>query len=114
MASGNYVNKNALSYFKTKLTQLFATKAELNELKKLREITLTTSWSSNTQTVNLAGITSSDTPIIYVKKSGTIDQMKQQDVEFSKVINAVTQNGSIKFTCSEPTTISLTLIVKGE
>ena len=88
----------------------------LTELQKLtysNEITLTTSWSNNTQTVACTGITSLDTPILDINISG-ISQEEKYNNEWNKIIDAQTIDGSIVFYASEPTTFNLKVLVKGK
>ncbi len=89
---------------------------EINDIKEAQEIILTTSWSGKKQTVLVSGIKDTDRPIIYPKLSMIADDPQNDKIneEFNKIVNCDTKNGSIEFLCSEPTTISLTLIVKGE
>ena len=88
--------------------------AEIDDIKEVQEITLGTSWSSNQQTVSLQGITANDSPILDVKLSGDVENMTSQQEEWAKVLKAETGNGNITFTCLEPTTMSLTILVKGK
>ena len=86
---------------------------KVDALTGTKEITLGTVWDSNTQVVSVPEIKSTDMPIIVVKLEGEIEQMTEQRDEFSKILKAETSDGAITFTCTEPTTINLPLIVRG-
>lgn len=87
---------------------------KIDDVVDVQEITLTTSWSENTQTVAVSGITANDSPILDVKLSGDVENMTSQQNEWGKVLNAETGNGNITFTCLEPTTFDLQVLVKGK
>ncbi len=81
-------------------------------------ITLGTSWVQDStngyyyQSVSNSNITSSDTPVLDVKLSGTADNMQSLQKEWAKILSAETYNNGIKFYAKEATTSSLTIIVK--
>ncbi len=81
-------------------------------------ITLGTSWTQDStngyyyQSVSNSNITSSDTPVLDVKLSGTADNMQSLQKEWAKILSAETYNNGIKFYAKSATTSSLTIIVK--
>ncbi len=81
-------------------------------------ITLGTSWTQDStngyyyQSVSNTNITSSDTPVLDVKLSGTADNMQALQKEWAKILSAETYNNGIKFYAKSATTSSLTIIVK--
>ncbi len=81
-------------------------------------ITLGTSWVQDStngyyyQSVSNSNITSSDTPVLDVKLSGTADNMQSLQKEWAKILSAETYNNGIKFYAKSATTSSLTVIVK--
>jgi hypothetical protein len=83
------------------------------------EIILTTSWTLDSttgyyvQNVVITGAKSTDIPTLSVKLSGTAENVKAISREWSKVLNAETYDGGIKFYASSATTQELTVIVKG-
>ena len=89
------------------------------KLKNVPTVTLGTSWTQDTtngyytQTVALSGITSKDNPTIDVGLSGTLAEMQAQQEEWGKILKVETSNDTLKFYASEPTTISLSVMVKG-
>lgn len=89
------------------------TNTSIETLKTVREITLGTTWSSNSQTVAVEGVKATDSPILEVKMTGDINNKKKLQAEWSKIVDAVTSEGSITFYASENTTTSLTVLVKG-
>lgn len=84
----------------------------INDVVDVQEITLsnTTDTSFN---VSVSGITANDSPILDIKMSGTTENMQTLQEEWSKVLNAVTGNGIITFTLSEPLSKTITVLVKG-
>ncbi len=80
--------------------------------------TLGTSWTQDStngyyyQNVTVSGITSSDTPILDVQTSGTLTNIKAQQTEWAKVVQATTYTNGIKFYATEATTTSLTILIK--
>lgn len=89
------------------------TNTSIETLKTVREITLGTTWSSNTQTVTVEGIKATDRPALEVKMTGDISNKQKLQEEWAKVIDAVTNEGTITFYATEDTTTSLTVLVKG-
>ncbi len=81
-------------------------------------ITLGTSWTQDStngyyyQSVSNSNITSSDTPVLDVKLSGTADNMQSLQKEWAKILSAETYNNGIKFYAKSATTSSLAIIVK--
>ena len=86
---------------------------QIDDIKEVQEITLSTTWIDGLQTVNVNGITANDSPILDVKLSGDYDTILEQQTEWNKIIQANTGNGTITFLSSEDTTIELTVLVKG-
>lgn len=90
-----------------------------NRIIATNSVTLGTSWTQETtngyytQTVALSGITSNDNPTIDVVLSGTLENMQSQQEEWGKILKVETSANSLKFYASEPTTVSLSVIVKG-
>ena len=88
-------------------------------MKKVQPVTLGTTWEQDntngyyTQTVALSGITSKDNPTIDVMLSGTLENMKTQQDDWGKILKVETSTNTLKFYASEPTTVSLSVIVKG-
>ena len=89
------------------------------KLKQLKPVTLGTSWTQDTtngyytQSVTLSGITSKDNPTIDVLLSGTLAEMQAQQDELGKILKVETSTDTLKFYSSEPTTVSLSVMVKG-
>lgn len=92
---------------------------DIAKLKQLPTVTLGTSWVQDTtngyytQTVALSGITSKDNPIVDVVLSGTLENMESQQEEWGKILKIETSTDTLKFYVSEPTSIELSVIVKG-
>ena len=80
---------------------------------------LGTSWTQDTtngyytQTIACNGITSKDNPPIDVVLSGNLTEMQSQQEEWGKILKIETSSNTLKFFASEPTTVSLSVIVKG-
>lgn len=110
---------NEITYAKNALTtqiNLKAPQTAVDALKKVRNITLTTTgWSSNKLAVAVSGITLNDTPLITLDLSTVSDvaEKQAQKQEWGKIIDAQTRDGYIDFWCSEVPTVELKLIVKG-
>lgn len=88
--------------------------SQITALKSVREVTLGTSWSGNSQTVAVEGITANDNPVFDVKLDGTNDTLHEE--EWAKVIKAVTSDGNITFYLrdeADPTTTAIIVLVKG-
>ena len=89
---------------------------DVSELQESHVITLDTTWASEgnyyTQTVTLNGIANTDQPLIDNITSGTIDNVKALNNEWSKVFKAETVTNGIKFYATSQTTKALTLLVK--
>lgn len=85
------------------------------EKKTVKKITLSTTWSSNEQSIQISGVTANDSPIVSADLSGATSISDKQAIlkEWNKVIDAQTRANYIDFYCSEATTRSITLIVKG-
>lgn len=92
---------------------------DIARLNKFSIITLGTSWEQDitngyyTQTVALSGITSKDNPIVDVVLSGTLAEMQAQQENWGKILKVETLANTLKFYASEPTTVSLSVMVKG-
>lgn len=92
---------------------------DIAKLKQLKPVTLGTSWTQDTtngyftQTVALSGITSKNNPPIDVVLSGTLAEMQAQQDEWGKILKVETSTDTLTFYASEPTTVSLSVIVKG-
>lgn len=88
-------------------------------MKKVQPVTLGTTWTQDTtngyytQTVAFSGITSKDNPTIDVVLSGTLENMESQQDEWGKILKVETSTDTLKFYASEPTSIELTVMVKG-
>lgn len=107
--------------FNTINEQINSINVLIDEIKKVRKFTLTTGgWSSNapyTQTVNVSGITSSDTPIPLIEypDNVTADQKNQIDKSTNMITSITTNNGSVTVVCKfKKPTINLTIALKGE
>lgn len=80
---------------------------------------LGTSWPQDTtngyytQSIICSGITSNDNPPIDVVLSGTLEEMQAQQEEWGKILKVETSTDTLKFYASEPTTVSLSVMVKG-
>ena len=80
---------------------------------------LGTSWTQDTingyytQSIICSGITSNDNPPIDVALSGNLTNMQAQQDEWSKILKVDTSTDTLKFYASEPTTVSLSVMVKG-
>ena len=95
--------------------------AQVSAVKSVKTVTLSVSgWSSSapyTQSKNVSGVESSDTPIIalYISGSPSAATVKAQKKAFGYLDRAVTANGSIAFYCYEKKpTVDFTVSVKGE
>ena len=93
----------------------------ISEIKTVRKFTLTTGgWSGSapyTQTVNVSGITSADTPIPLIEypDNMTSDQKNQIDKSTNMITSITTNNGSVTVVCKfKKPTINLTIALKGE
>lgn len=80
---------------------------------------LGTSWTKDatngyyTQSTICSGITSKDNPPIDVVLSGTLENMESQQEEWGKILKVETSTDTLTFYASEPTTVSLSVLVKG-
>lgn len=80
---------------------------------------LGTSWAQDTtngyytQSIICSGITSKDNPTIDVALSGDLTNMQAQQDEWGKILKVETSTDTLKFYASEPTTVSLSVMVKG-
>lgn len=84
-------------------------------IKGVKEVTLGTTWSGNSQTVALDEITANDSPILDIKLNGVEDIALAQE-EWAKIAYALTSDGNITFYLSDeanPTTTEITVLVKG-
>ena len=92
---------------------------KLNKLNQLNPVTLGTSWTHDTangyytQSIICSGITSNDNPTVDVVLSGTLANMQAQQDEWSKILKVETSTDNLKFYAIEPTTVSLSVMVKG-
>lgn len=90
-----------------------------NRVIATNTVTLGTSWTQDTtngyytQTIICSGITSMDNPTIDVVLSGTLAEMQAQQENWGKILKVETLANTLTFYASEPTTVSLTVIVKG-
>ena len=88
------------------------------KLCTIREITLSTNWTIDningyfTQTVIVDDICLNDQLILELKMSGNLVNMKNQQIEYSKILNAVANNGSITFVADAATEKMLTILIK--
>lgn len=72
--------------------------------KSIYTVTLGTNWAGSgpyTQTVSVSGVLSSDNPHIFPQYSSTSSTAISQKEDWNKIDNAVSNNGSITFTCFE-------------
>lgn len=103
----------------TNTSNIATNTTNIANLKKAPTITLGTSWTQDTtngyytQTVALSGITSKDNPTIDVVLSGTLSNMQTQQEEWGKILKIETSTDNLKFYASEPTSVELSVIVKG-
>lgn len=103
----------------TNTSNIATNTTEIANLKKAPTITLGTTWTQDTtngyytQTVSLSGITSNDNPPVDVVLSGTLADMQAQQEEWGKILKVETSTDKLKFYASEPTTVSLSVMVKG-
>lgn len=80
---------------------------------------LGTSWTQDTangyytQSIICSGITSNDNPTIDVVLSDTLTEMQSQQEDWGKILKVETSTDTLKFYASEPTTVSLSVMVKG-
>lgn len=80
---------------------------------------LGTSWTQDTtngyytQSIICSGITSNDNPPIDVVLIGTLAEMQAQQEDWGKILKVETLANTLKFYASEPTTVSLSVMVKG-
>lgn len=95
--------------------------ALIGEIKTVKKFTLITGgWSSSapyTQTVNVSGITSADTPIPLIEypDNVTADQKNQIDKGTNMITSITTNNGSVTVVCKfKKPTINITIALKGE
>ena len=92
---------------------------DIAKLKQLPTVILGTSWTQDTtngyytQSVALSGITSKDNPTVDVNLSGTLENMESQQEEWGKILKVETLTDTLTFYASEPTTVSLSVMVKG-
>ena len=88
------------------------------KLCTIREITFTTNWTIDningyfTQTVIADDIYLNDQLILELKMSGDLANMQNQQIEYSKILNAVANNGSITFVANAATEKMLTILIK--
>ena len=88
------------------------------KLCTIREITLGTSWTIDningyfTQTVIADDIYLNDQLILELKMSGDLVNMQNQQIEYSKILNTVVNNGSITFVANAATEKMLTILIK--
>ena len=90
-----------------------------NRVMSTKPITLGTTWTQDTtngyytQTVALSGVTSKDNPTIDVLLSGTLAEMQAQQEDWGKILKIETSTDTLTFYASEPTTVGLSVMVKG-
>ena len=88
------------------------------KLCTIREITLSTNWAIDningyfTQTVIVDDIYLNDQLLLELKMSGDLVNMQNQQIEYSKILNAVANNGSITFVANAATEKMLTILIK--
>lgn len=93
--------------------------ANIDKLNQLVPVTLGTSWAKDTtngyytQSIICSGITSKDNPTVDVVLSGTLKNMQSQQENWGKILKIETSSNTLKFYASEPTTVSLSVMVKG-
>ncbi len=93
-------------------------KSSIANLIVAQELTLGTTWTQDstngyyTQTVNMSGIKSTDTPVLDVKLTGTASNIKALSKEWANILKAETLEGSIKFYAKKATSTALTVLVK--
>lgn len=93
--------------------------SQIDELKEVKELTLTTEWIGDdstgySQTVTVEGITESDRPLFDVKLvEGDKAGNEQKKAEYNKITDCWIHDGSITFYARDKTTIELTLLAKG-
>lgn len=99
---------------------LNATNTEINKLETQNILSLSANgWSSSapyTQTVNLARITSSDTPIISMGTPSTISSANYKAMKkaYGYIDRVVSNNGSLTFYCyNKKPTVQIRVLVKG-
>ena len=84
--------------------------------RSIYTVTLGTNWTGSgpyTQTVSVSGVLSSDNPHIFPQYSSTSSTAISQKEDWNKIDNAVSNNGSITFTCFEnKQSNSLSLIIE--
>lgn len=103
----------------TNTSNIATNSTNITKLKNVQTITLGTTWTQDTtngyytQTVAFSGITSKDNPTIDVVLSGTLAEMQAQQEEWGKILKVETSTDNLKFYASEPTSIELTVMVKG-
>ena len=100
----------------TNATNISTNTSSINSLKSSKQdkaikttITLSTSWSSLTQSVSVSGITANHNAILDVVTSTS--NYEAQQTEWAKVYKAETYNGGIKFYAKEATSTALTIQV---
>ena len=90
-----------------------------NRVIATKTVTLGTSWTQDTangyytQSVAFGGITSKDNPTVDVVLSGTLENMQSQQEDWGKILKVETSTDTLTFYASEPTTVSLSVMVKG-
>lgn len=90
-----------------------------NKVISTKPITLGTTWEQDTtngyytQSIICSGINSKDNPTIDVALSGTLTEMQSQQDDWGKILKVETSTDTLKFYASEPTTVSLSVMVKG-
>lgn len=90
-----------------------------NKVIATKPVTLGTTWAEDTtngyytQSVSLSGITLADNPIVDVVLSGTLENMESQQEEWGKILKIETSTDTLKFYASEPTSVDLSVMVKG-
>ena len=117
----SWVSTQRLQYFYNKLfsEKINPIQSDIANLKTTKPVTLGTSWTQDTtngyytQTVALSGITSKNNPTIDVLLSGTLENMQSQQEEWGKVLKIETSTNTLTFYASKPTTVSLSVMVKG-
>ena len=95
-------------------------KNAINTASQDKTVTLSTTWqydSTNgyyTQSVAVVGMKATDKPILGIETSGNASNIATLRKEWSKVIQAETYDGGIKFYAKSATTVNLTVVIKPE
>lgn len=103
----------------TNTSNIATNSSNITKLKNVQTITLGTTWTQDTtngyytQSIICSGITSKDNPTIDVVLIGTLAEMQAQQEDWGKTLKVETSTNTLTFYASEPTTVSLSVLVKG-